>query len=149
MKITSSAFQQGGNIPSKFTCDGSNTSPALQISDIPAEAKTLVLIVDDPDAPSGTWVHWVQYDIPGATHELPEGGGAKIGITGTNSFGKQGYGGPCPPKGHGLHRYYFRLYALKTDKLGLSPGAKREHVDRAMKPHLIAQAEYMGRYERR
>jgi len=149
MQLLVDSFGEGAPIPKQYTCEGGDVSPQIRWSGASNAAKSFALIVDDPDAPSGTWVHWVQYDIPGSTQDLPEGGGVKIGITGTNSFGKQGYGGPCPPKGHGPHRYYFRLYALKTEKLGLKPGAKREDVDRAMKPHVIAQAEYMGRYERR
>jgi Raf kinase inhibitor-like YbhB/YbcL family protein len=149
MQLLVDSFGEGAPIPKQYTCEGGDTSPEIRWSGASDAAKSFVLIVDDPDAPSGTWVHWVQFDIPGSAHDLPERTGARVGISGTNSFGKQGYGGPCPPKGHGPHRYYFRLYALKTDKLGLKPGAKREDVDRAMKPHIIAQAEYMGRYERR
>jgi Raf kinase inhibitor-like YbhB/YbcL family protein len=149
MQLLVDSFAEGAVIPKRYTCEGDDASPQIRWSGQSDAAKSFVLIVDDPDAPAGTWVHWVQFDIPGTTHELPEGSGAKAGIAGTNSFGKPGYGGPCPPKGHGPHRYYFRLYALKVDKLGLKQGAKREEVDRAMKPHIIAQAEYMGRYERR
>src|SRR5947207_13423456 len=110
MKITSSAFQQGGNIPSKFTCDGPNTSPALQISGIPAEAKTLVLIVDDPDAPSELFTHWVVWNIDPRTSDIAEGSAPAKGMQGKNDFGKSGYGGPCPPSG--THRYYFKIFAL-------------------------------------
>jgi Raf kinase inhibitor-like YbhB/YbcL family protein len=145
MKITSSAFQQGGNIPSKFSCDGANTSPPLQVSDVPSGAKSLVLVVDDPDAPSGLFTHWTVWNIPSQTSTIAEGSTPK-GIQGTNDFGKSGYGGPCPPSG--AHRYYFKIFALDRE-LDLPSGAKRSHVDAAMKGHVIAQGELMGRYSRR
>src|SRR5262249_7362931 len=145
MKITSSAFQDGGNIPSKFTCDGSDTSPPLQISGVPAEAKTLVLIADDPDAPSGLFAHWLVWNIPPQTNSIAEGSAPK-GVHGTNDFGKSGYGGPCPPSG--THRYSFKVFALDRE-LELHSGAKRSQVDAAMKGHVIAQGELVGRYARR
>jgi Raf kinase inhibitor-like YbhB/YbcL family protein len=145
MKITSSAFQQGGNIPSKFTCDGANTSPPLQISDVPSEAKGLVLIVDDPDAPSGLFTHWTAWNISPQTSTVAEGSTPK-GVQGTNDFGKSGYGGPCPPSG--MHRYYFKIFALDRE-LDLPAGARRGQLDAAMKGHVIAQGELMGRYSRK
>ena len=145
MKITSSAFQQGGNIPSKFTCDGANTSPPLQISDMPSEAKSLVLIVDDPDAPSGLFTHWAVWNISPQTSAIAEGSTPK-GAQGTNDFGKSGYGGPCPPSG--THRYYFKIFALDRE-LDLPSGAKRSELNTAMKGHVIAQGELMGRYSRK
>ncbi len=145
MKITSSAFQQGGNIPSKFTCDGANTNPPLQISDVPPEAKSLVLIVDDPDAPSGLFTHWAVWNISPQTSTIAEGSTPK-GVQGTNDFGRSGYGGPCPPSG--IHRYYFRISALDRE-LDLPFGAKRSQLDAAMKGHVIAQGESMGRYSRK
>jgi hypothetical protein len=145
MKITSSAFQQGGNIPSKFSCDGPNTSPPLQISDVPSEAKSLVLIVDDPDAPSGLFTHWAVWNISPQTTTIGEGSTPK-GVQGTNDFGKSGYGGPCPPSG--THRYYFKVFALDRE-LDLPVGAKRSQLDAAMKGHVIAQGELMGRYSRK
>ena len=145
MKITSSAFQQGGNIPSKFSCDGANTSPPLQISDVPTEAKSLVLIVDDPDAPSGLFTHWAVWNISPQNTTIGEGSTPK-GVQGTNDFGKSGYGGPCPPSG--AHRYYFKIFALDRE-LGLPSGAKRSQLDAAMKGHVIAQGELMGRYARK
>jgi Raf kinase inhibitor-like YbhB/YbcL family protein len=145
MKITSSAFQQGAEIPSKFSCDGANTSPPLQISDVPAGAKSLALIVDDPDAPSGLFTHWMVWNISLQTSAIAEGGAPK-GSQGTNDFGKSGYGGPCPPSG--THRYYFRVFALDRE-LDLPAGAKRSQVDAAMKGHVIAQGELMGKYSRK
>ena len=145
MKITSSAFQEGGNIPSKFTCDGSDTSPPLQITDVPSEAKSLVLIADDPDAPSGLFTHWLVWNIPPQTNSIAEGTAPK-GVHGTNDFGKSGYGGPCPPPG--THRYSFKIFALDRE-LDLSSAAKRSQVDAAMKGHVIAQGELIGRYVRK
>src|SRR5438034_2460645 len=120
MKVTSSAFQEGANIPSKFSCDGANTSPPLQISDVPSEAKSLDLIVDDPDAPSGLFTHWIVWNIEPATGQIAENSSPTGGSQGTNDFGKSGYGGPCPPLG--THRYFFKLVAL-DEKLSLKAGA--------------------------
>jgi len=145
MKITSSAFQEGGNIPSKFSCDGADTSPPLQIADVPSGAKNLVLIVDDPDAPSGLFTHWTAWNISSQTSTIAEGSPPK-GLQGTNDFGKSGYGGPCPPSG--THRYYFKIFALDRE-LDLPSGAKRGQLDVAMKGHVIAQGELMGRYSRK
>ena len=145
MKITSSAFQQAGNIPSKFSCDGPNASPPLQISDVPTEAKSVVLIVDDPDAPTGLFTHWAVWNISPQTSIIAEGSAPK-GVQGTNDFGKSGYGAPCPPSG--THRYYFKVFALDR-ALDLPVGAKRHQLDAAMKGHVIAQGELMGRYSRK
>jgi Raf kinase inhibitor-like YbhB/YbcL family protein len=145
MKVTSSAFQEGGNIPSKFTCDGSDSSPPLQITGVPSEAKSLVLIADDPDAPSGLFTHWLVWNIPPQTNSIAEGNAPK-GVQGTNDFGKSGYRGPCPPPG--THRYSFKVFALDRE-LDLPPAAKRSQVDAAMKGHVIAQGELVGRYARR
>ena len=145
VKMTSSAFQQGGTIPSKFSCDGANTNPPLQISDVPSGAKSLVLIVDDPDAPSGLFTHWAVWNISAQTTTIAEGSTPK-GVPGTNDFGKSGYGGPCPPSG--THRYYFKIFALDRD-LDLPSGAKRSQLDAAMKGHVVAQGELMGRYSRK
>jgi Raf kinase inhibitor-like YbhB/YbcL family protein len=144
MKITSSAFQQVGSIPSKFTCDGADTSPPLQIQEIPPAAKSLALIADDPDAPSGLFTHWIVWNISPQTSTIAEGSGPK-GVPGTNDFGKSGYGGPCPPSG--THRYFFKVFALDRE-LDLPAGGKRSQLDAAMKGHVIAQSELMGRYSR-
>jgi hypothetical protein len=145
MKVTSSAFQEGSNIPSKFTCDGSDSSPPLQITGVPSEAKTLVLIADDPDAPGGLFTHWLVWNVPPQTNSIAEGSAPK-GVHGTNDFGKSGYRGPCPPPG--THRYSFKIFALDRE-LDLGSGAKRSQVDAAMKGHVIAQGELVGRYARK
>ena len=145
MKITSSAFQEGGNIPSKFTCDGGDTSPPLQIAEVRSEAKSLVLIADDPDAPSGLFTHWAVWNISPQTNSIAEGNPPK-GVQGTNDFGRSGYGGPCPPSG--THRYYFKVFALDRE-LDLPFGAKRGQLDAAMKGHIVAQGQLMGRYARK
>ena len=145
MKITSSAFQEGGNIPSKFTCDGSDTSPPLQITGVPSEAKSLVLIADDPDAPSGLFTHWLIWNIPPQTNSISEGSAPK-GVHGINDFGKPDYKGPCPPPG--THRYSFKIYALDRE-LDLRGGAKRSQLDAAMKGHVVAQGVLVGRYARK
>lgn len=145
MKITSSAFQEGANIPSKFTCDAGNTSPPLQIAGVPTGAKSLALIVDDPDAPSGLFTHWMIWNISPQTNAVTEGNMPK-GVLGTNDFGRSDYGGPCPPSG--MHRYYFRIFALDRE-LDLPSGAKRSQLDAAMKGHVVAQGELMGRYSRK
>jgi Raf kinase inhibitor-like YbhB/YbcL family protein len=145
MKITSSAFQEGGNIPSKFTCDGGDSSPPLQIAEIPSSAKSLALIVDDPDAASGLFTHWVVWNVSPQTSGIAEGSTPK-GAQGTNDFGKSGYGGPCPPSG--THRYYFKVFALDRE-LDLPSGSKRSQLEAAMKGHVVAQGELMGRYSRK
>ncbi len=150
MRLESPVFENGGMIPSKYTCDGADISVPLRFSNVPAEAKSLALIVDDPDAPMGIFVHWVIYDIPASLEGLPEGvppaplleGGIKQGV---NSFGKIGYGGPCPP--NGTHRYYFKLYALDT-VLNLEPGLGKHELLAAMRGHVVDGAELMGLYAR-
>jgi hypothetical protein len=145
MRVTSSAFQEGAIIPSKFTCDGADTSAPLQIADVPPVAKSLALIVDDPDAPSGLFTHWIIWNISTQTNNIGEGS-APSGLQGTNDFGKSGYGGPCPPSG--THRYYFKIFALDRD-LDLTAGAKRAQLEAAMKGHIVAQGQLMGRYTRK
>jgi Raf kinase inhibitor-like YbhB/YbcL family protein len=149
MKLTSPAFKQGEKIPSKFTCDGKNINPELEISDVPGDAKSLVLIMDDPDVPTSVrkdrmWVHWVVYDMPPTTKTLREASEAP-GTTGKNTAGELGYMGPCPPDRE--HRYFFKLYALDR-LLKLSQGATKEQVEKAMKNHILTSTELMGRYER-
>ena len=150
LKLVISAFPEGATIPQRYTCEGQDISPAIEWSGPPAQAKSFALILDDPDAPSGTFTHWVVYNIPAATHTLAEGfrpaGGS---ATGVNDFGKTGYGGPCPPRGHGPHRYNFKLFALDVPSLDLRAGAKRSDVDRALRGHVVEQATYTGRYERK
>jgi len=144
MKLTSPAFENNGKIPSEYTCDGSGTSPELNIEDVPKNAKSLVLINDDPDAPVGTWDHWITFNIPPTTAKI-EKGDEPEGIWSKNSWGKTGYGGPCPPSG--VHRYFFKLYALDT-MLNLKEGATKKQIEAAMQGHVIVKTELMGTYER-
>lgn len=149
MKIESSAFKEGALIPQKFTCDGQDLSPALRFTDVPKEAKSLALVVDDPDVPPAVradrnWDHWVVWNIPPATHDIGEGGAPK-GVQGRNSWGKNVYGGPCPPDRE--HRYFFKLYALDT-MLELPATAGKPELLAAMKGHVMEQAQLMGRYDR-
>jgi Raf kinase inhibitor-like YbhB/YbcL family protein len=151
LKLTSAAFEAGGTIPRQFTCEGSDISPALMWTDPPVGTRSFALIVDDPDAPSGTWVHWVLFDLPASARQLPQDvpkqaeldSGARHG---RNDFRRLGYGGPCPPPGP-AHRYFFKLYALDA-KMGLEPGATKAHLENAMKGHILAETQIMGRYGR-
>ncbi|MGR3302347.1 MAG: YbhB/YbcL family Raf kinase inhibitor-like protein [Candidatus Scalindua sp.] len=150
LEIKSAAFGEGDLIPKQFTCDGADVSPPLSWSQSPEGTRSLVLICDDPDAPMGTWVHWVLYGLSPDTLEISENipddkellGGAKHGI---NDFRKYGYGGPCPPGG--THRYFFRLYAVDTE-VDLDPGATKGEVLEAIKGHVLAEGQLMGRYRR-
>ena len=146
MKITSPAFQEGGEIPAKFSRDGGNRNPALDISGTPSESKSLVLIVDDPDAPVGLFTHWLVWNIDPKTTEIAEHSVPSGAVQGTNDFPGARYDGPQPPSG--THRYYFRIFAL-DQALNLHPGAKRKELDTAMKGHVIAQSELMGRYTKK
>ena len=149
-RVSSPSFAEGGTIPKLHTCEGADLSPALEWSGEPAGAGSFALIVDDPDAPVGTWNHWLLWDIPASVHALPQGFKAgQAGESGTNDFGRLGYGGPCPPKGHGPHRYFFKLYAVEVPSLGLRRGAKRAELDRALQGRVVAETQCMGRYERR
>src|SRR5881398_4070289 len=141
MKITSPAFQEGGTIPEKFSKNGQNVSPELRIEAAPAEAKSLALIVDDPDAPVGLFTHWLVWNIDPKTTEIAENSVPKGALQGTNDFPGRGYDGPQPPSG--THRYYFKIFALDR-VLDLKSGAKRREVDAAMKGHVIAQGELIG-----
>ena len=152
IQITSAAFADGQPVPAKYTCDGQEMSPPLKWSGAPANTKSFALISDDPDAPGGTWVHWVLYDLPATTTELAENtpksqqlpGGAKQGL---NSWPHLGYDGPCPPRGK-PHRYFFKLYALDT-MLDLKPGATKKDVEAAMKGRILAEGQLMGTYQRK
>jgi Raf kinase inhibitor-like YbhB/YbcL family protein len=143
MKITSSAFSEGGTIPDKYAKDGQNVSPPLRIEGAPADAKSLVLITDDPDAPVGLFTHWLVWNIDPKTTEIAENSVPTGAIQGTNDYPNLGYGGPQPPSG--THRYFFKIFALDRT-LDLKSGAKRKEVDAAMRGHVIAQGELMGRY---
>lgn len=150
MHVTSSAFTEGSVIPAKYTCDGEDISPPLEWKNASAGTKSFVLICDDPDAPGSTWVHWVAYNIPPETNKLDENVKPekefKDGMRqGNNSWPKIGYGGPCPPSG--IHRYYFKLYALDT-MLELKLGATKAQVLHAMKGHILAEGQLMGKYKR-
>ncbi|MGJ3251034.1 MAG: YbhB/YbcL family Raf kinase inhibitor-like protein [Elainellaceae cyanobacterium] len=149
MNLESAAFSQEEMIPPKYTCDGQDISPPLSWDTPPDGTESLALIADDPDAPSGTFVHWVLYNMSPDVQQLPEGAtdsiGSTGGVQGKSDFGKQGYGGPCPPGG--THRYFFKLYALDT-KLDLEPGATKADVVEAMEGHILANAELMARYSR-
>ena len=151
MELKAAAFKQGADIPVQFTCDGSNVSPALSWSAPPEGTQSFALIMDDPDAPGRTWVHWLLYDLPATERELPEGVPPDGPLPsrarqGRNDFGKTGYGGPCPPPGP-AHRYYFKLHALDTE-LHLRADATRAEIDRSMIGHILAVAEVIGRYRR-
>lgn len=142
MKIKSSAFEPNSQIPEKYTCDGMDTNPPLELEGIPEKAKCLAIIVEDPDAPKGTWTHWIAWDIP-VTHHLKEGFNG--GVQGMNDFGKNNYGGPCPPSG--THRYYFKIYAL-DDLLNIKPSSNKKDLERAMSEHIVAFGELVGKYSR-
>jgi Raf kinase inhibitor-like YbhB/YbcL family protein len=150
-QIASTTFSSGGTIPKKYTCDGPDLSPPLSWQEPPAGTQSFALIADDPDAPAGTWVHWVLYNAPTTAKELPEGVTKEEQLPdgtlqGRNDFRKIGYGGPCPPPGK-PHRYFFKLYALDT-KLNLKAGANKADVERAMKGHILGETELIGRYGR-
>jgi Raf kinase inhibitor-like YbhB/YbcL family protein len=146
MKLTSTAFQENGSIPKEYTCDGKDTNPPLALADVPTEAKSLALIVDDPDAPMGTWVHWVIWNIdPGlksiGANSVPAGS-----TQGLNDFRTNKYGGPCPPSG--THRYFFKLYALDT-MLKIGPKSTKADLEKAMAGHIVGQEQLVGLYKRR
>ncbi len=151
IELKTTSFTPGGFIPKRFTCEAADVSPALAWTDPPTGTQSFAIIEDDPDAPSGTFVHWLVYDLPASYRKLPEalsgndqmpGGGRQ----GTNDFSRTGYSGPCPPPGK-PHRYFIRLYALDA-KLNLRPAATRNELDSAMQGHILAQAELMGRFQR-
>lgn len=145
MKLTSAVIEEGAHVPVRFTCDGEDVSPPLEVAGVPADAKSLAVVLDDPDAPSGTFVHWLIWNLPADLAQLPGGVAGEPTVRGigadvhqgTNSFGKVGYGGPCPPRGRGAHHYRFQLYALDA-MLSLDAGARRDALDRAMAGHILA-----------
>jgi Raf kinase inhibitor-like YbhB/YbcL family protein len=144
MQIESPAFVHEQIIPKRYTCDGEDLSPPLHFKDLPAKTKSLVLIVDDPDAPVGTFDHWLVWDIPPSTLDVKEG--AKMSHQGTNGFGTQKYRGPCPPKGR-AHRYFFKLYALDS-LLNLPEGSSKTDLEEAMEGHVLGKTHLIGRYQR-
>ncbi len=144
--VYTQSFEEGKTIPKRFTCDGENISPHVAWKDVPEGTESFVLVMSDPDAPVGTFFHWILYDIPANVREIPEG--KSVGKQGLNDFGELGYGGPCPPKGHGKHRYYITVYALSS-KLGISEGFDARRLLRLMKGKVLAKDSIMGIYERR
>lgn len=152
LTVSSLAFKEGQLIPARHTCDGEDISPPLKWNPVPEGTKTLALISDDPDAPGGTWVHWVVYNLPASVTVLPEKVPADEAVPnggrqGLNDFGRIGYGGPCPPRGS-THRYFFKLYALDTE-LSLKPRATKKDLTEAMKGHVLAEGQLMGTYKRK
>jgi Raf kinase inhibitor-like YbhB/YbcL family protein len=141
--VKTSAFHDGDTVPKEFTCDGTDKPPELEISDPPKGTRSFALIMDDPDAPKGTFTHWLAYDIPANGKDLA----VTQGKTLRNGFGRAGYGGPCPPPGHGTHRYFFNVYAVDVPSLGLR-GDSRQDLEDALKTHALATARLMGKYER-
>jgi len=143
MELKSLDFEHNGNIPQEFTCQGKDINPGLMISGVPAGTKTLVLIMDDPDAPIGTWDHWILFDIPPSTKMIEKN--SVVGQQGKNSWGRNDYGGPCPPSG--THRYFFKLYALDIS-LNKKEGVSKKEIERALQGHILAQTELVGLYKK-
>ena len=146
-KLTSEDFREGQPIPQVHSCDGSDQSPQLGWDDPPQGTRSLALVMDDPDAPNGTFRHWAAYDIPPTIRTIERG--QSVGKQATNDFGKSGYGGPCPPRGHGPHRYRFKLYALDVDALDVPPNPKVEQVEQGAKQHQLGLAQITGTFERK
>lgn len=140
--VGSSAFHDGKPVPKQFTCDGNDAPPPLKVSDPPDGTRSFAVIMDDPDAPKGTFTHWLAYDIPASKTKLQAEGGKTL----QNSFGREGYGGPCPPPGHGAHRYFFTVYAVDVPSLGFK-GDSRKDLEHALKAHTLGTARLMGQYE--
>lgn len=141
--VISPAFADGQPVPREFTCDGNDAPPAITLSDAPEETKSFAVILDDPDAPKGTFTHWLAYDVPSDGSALRVTAGKML----ENDFGRKGYGGPCPPPGHGAHRYYFTVYAVDVPALDVA-GGSRDDLEAALEGHTLAKARFMGRYER-
>lgn len=146
MKISSTAFNMNATIPTQYTCEGNDINPELNFSDVPTAAKSLVLIVDDPDAPAGNWVHWLLWNISPSTTKIDKNSTPNNAVTGTNDFGKTEYGGPCPPAGS-AHHYHFKLYALDTT-LNLPSNAKKSTLLKAIQEHILESKELIGLYQR-
>jgi Raf kinase inhibitor-like YbhB/YbcL family protein len=148
IKVESSAFPEGGPIPRKYTGEGRDVSPPLSWDGLPTQTVSVAILCDDPDAPRATpWVHWVLADLPADLHHLDEGE-SDVGVKGRNDFGHNGYGGPMPPPGHGVHHYHFHVYALDR-KTGLSPGATKDALLSRIEGHVLAQGDLVGTYERK
>lgn len=151
LKLECAAFKDGERIGDRHTCEGANVSPPLNWSGAPAETRSFLLLCEDPDAPGRSFPHWAAYNIPADRQGLPEGAGVS-GAQGfdqaVNGFGKQAYGGPCPPRGHGTHHYHFRLHALKTARLKVAAGTSFRNLAEAARPHIIETAELIGTYSR-
>ncbi|WP_298423150.1 YbhB/YbcL family Raf kinase inhibitor-like protein [Rhodoblastus sp.] len=152
MKLSSSAFRDGEDIPKRFTCEGENLSPPLAWTGAPAATRSFAVLCDDPDAPRGTWRHWAVYDLPADCAALAEGAGNRGRrrelAQGVNDFGEDGYGGPCPPHGHGTHHYHFRVLALSTASLNLRAEATCHEVEQALNGNILAHATLVGLYRR-
>jgi len=140
---TTPAFADGQPVPKQFTCDGNDVPPPITVSDPPDGTKSFAVVMDDPDAPKGTFTHWLAYDLPADGNALRTTAGETL----ENDFGRRGYGGPCPPPGHGAHRYYFTVYAVDVPALDV-PGKSRDDLEAALTDHALANARFMGRYER-
>lgn len=148
-KIKTTAFDEGGQIPQRFSKDGGNVAPAIEWEDPPSGTRSFALMCDDPDAPSGVFTHWMVWDIPADVRTVNEGyEPGRVGVAGLNDYGEEGYGGPCPPKGHGPHRYQFKVYALDMKRIPLAHGARREEFERALWGHVIDEVWLTGTYER-
>lgn len=147
ISVASDAFRDGQPIPAQFTCDGANQSPRISWGEPPAGTKSFAFVIDDPEAPSGTFRHWGVFNIPASTRSI--GGGLRIGTEVSNDFGNPGYGGPCPPKGHGEHHYHFKLFALDAERLALGADSRVVDVENEARKHAIAEGELIGTYERR
>ncbi|MBU0612014.1 YbhB/YbcL family Raf kinase inhibitor-like protein [Patescibacteria group bacterium] len=146
MQMESPSFKYGEEIPSKFTCDGEGVNPSLVLKNVPKEAKSLALVVYDPDAPSGTWIHWLVWNISPETSDINENSIPAGAVVGENSWPRNSYGGPCPPDGS--HRYFFKIYALNTT-LNIPENSKFQDLENSIKDHVLAEAELMGRYKRK
>jgi Raf kinase inhibitor-like YbhB/YbcL family protein len=141
--IKSPAFAEGATVPKQFTCDGNDAPPPIKVSDPPEGTRSFAIVMEDPDAPKGTFTHWLAYDIPASNTDLQVDAGKTL----RNSFGREGYGGPCPPPGHGVHRYFFKVYAVDSSSLPVA-GETRQDLEKALEEHSLASAALMARYER-